>query len=101
MKPLPKFNENEARVEAIKFLQDRWDNEFPEAYWKKKQTKENFITSNIEAIVKQKRKDWHFVWTRKQLEEGERILDRMLRDLSPEQRELVNDYLANRLDEAR
>ena len=54
----------------------------------------------MDVELKAREKFWSSTWRYQQIDEGGRILDSMLSGLSADTRELIEDYLESRRDEA-
>lgn len=97
MKPAPEFNEVEARADVLDYFR-RITPSLSNIAFVELNTKDKAF---FEECVKNKRRYWQQEWAEKQIRKGRYLLDDLLRTLSKDDRTLIEDYLQDRLDEAR
>lgn len=97
MKPAPEFNEAEARVEVLAYFR-RLSPSLSNIVYVELNAKDKAF---FEDRVERKRADWLGEWAERQRRKGGRLLDDLLAAQSKDDRELIEDYLQDRVDEAR
>lgn len=97
MKPAPEFNETEARVEVLAYIR-RLTPSLSNIVYVQLNAKDKAF---FEECVVNKRRYWQREWAERQIRKGGDLLDDLLRAQSKNDRELIEDYLQDRLDEAR
>ena len=99
MKPAPPFDHAKAREDFINYL-CRLYAEAGREFILAEFLAEDKNRAWMDSGLKFSQNIWPSTWRYQQIAEGGRLLDSMLSDLSADTRELIEDYLESRRDEA-
>ena len=88
MKPVPPFNEEESREEAVAFILIQYK-DWNKPYYEVQEKDLPYL----EQLIDQKRRYWPDKWENGQIWKGEEIINNFMNTLSKDDKELVEDYL--------